>query len=303
VAAGLHSVVLGEPQVLGQVRTGLSHAPAGLRRYGDIALAAARELRRRESFTMHSGHLLDRGLAALGVRPGGRLLVLGAGHMGRLVAARGLEMGFTEVIIASRMAPVSSPERARFVPLSHIKELGAVDVIAGCLGASAPELDPAGDLPRATAIIDLGTPRNFSASNSVVTLAQLLSDHEAHETTRRRKLAEELSRLLDRRIEMASRDSNSALGMLRRELDRVRRREANRIQRLHPEIAPDAIEVITRSLVNQLFHLPAERLRDLDDVSLRDRLIELFVNDDAEPEQAAGPVHVPEPALMAAAAQ
>ena len=282
VAAGLHSVVLGEPQVLGQVRTGLAHAPAALRRYGDLALAAARELRRRESFSMHSGHLLDRGLAAAERPSGGRLLVLGAGHMGRLVAARGLELGFDDVFIAARGEPLTAPSGVRYVALDRITALGDVQVIAGCLGAGAPELDARTGLPGADLILDLGTPRNVAPEShaAILTLAMLLRGFDAADAARRTALSAELGRLLDRRLEMMARDSGSAVGLLRREVERVRSRETGRIRRLHPEIPPEKVEAITRSLVNQIFHLPAERLRGLEDSALRDRIVELVLGDD-----------------------
>jgi glutamyl-tRNA reductase len=297
VAAGLHSVVLGEPQVLGQVRTGLAHAPAPLRRYADVALAAARELRRRESFSMHSGHLLDRGLAAAERPSGGRLLVLGAGHMGRLVAARGLDLGFDDVLIAARTEPQTAPTGARYIPLHDVASLGRVQVIAGCLGASAPEIDARHGLPEAEFLLDLGTPRNFDPEShpAIITLATLLRGVDAVEATRRAALSLEVARLLDRRLEMMARDSGSAVGMLRREVERVRHRESARIRRLHPEIPPEKVEAITRSLVNQIFHLPAERLRGLEDSALRDRIVELFLGED-EAEAETADSHLLEPA-------
>jgi glutamyl-tRNA reductase len=44
----------------------------------------------------------------------------------------------------------------------------------------------------------------------------------------------------------------------------MRKREAARMQRLHPDVPPEAIEAMTRSLVNRLMHAPTERLRRAD---------------------------------------
>ena len=56
----------------------------------------------------------------------------------------------------------------------------------------------------------------------------------------------------------------------------VRWREVARIARLHPELSPQAIEDLTRGLVNQIFPLPSERLRAIDDAELGERFADLF---------------------------
>ena len=96
VAAGLHSAVLGEAQILGQSRRAFDDAGAELQGLGQTAITAARSLRAETEFDSHAGHLLDRGLALSGVGPAGRLLVLGTGAMARLVAERGEAVGVCE---------------------------------------------------------------------------------------------------------------------------------------------------------------------------------------------------------------
>lgn len=284
VAAGLHSVVLGEEQILGQVRSALLAAPAGVQRLGEVALAAARDFRRRTAFSSHSGHLLDRALRVAAVEPAGRLLVVGAGHIGRLVALRGIALGFGEVIVASRRKP-----DARWfeeAPLGHasldrVTTLDPVDVAVGCLGSSAAELDPRHDLPAVTRlIVDLGTPRNFAdgAAVPVVTIATLLAESQSrrHGDERRAALRAELRATLERRLAMAATDSGTAVGALRLEVERVRQQEMDRIVRLHPEIPPETLDTITRSLVNQLFHAPSERLKALDEPGFGEQVAALF---------------------------
>ncbi|MGH2632629.1 MAG: hypothetical protein ACRDG3_04395 [Tepidiformaceae bacterium] len=281
VAAGLESVVLGEAQILGQVREAFADADAPLRALGDVAIAAARELRRRTRFNSHAGHLLDRSLAVAGVPASGRLLVLGTGAMGRLVADRGVELGFDEVIVAGRTPPMTKGEhRWSFASLEQAGHFAPVDVIAGCLGSGAGET-PFGALPGVRGlVIDLGTPRNFGddAPCRSLTIADLLADErgQPHRVRRRAELAAALERILDVRLAYAAEDSRSAVGTLRSAVEGVRQRELARACRLHPEVAPETLDALTRSLVNQIFHEPSKRLKEIDDRRLSGELAALF---------------------------
>ncbi|MBA4180526.1 MAG: hypothetical protein C0506_08060 [Anaerolinea sp.] len=281
VAAGLHSAVLGEEQIMGQVRAGFADASPAVRRLADVAIAAARELRRATPFESHAGHLLDRGLRLAGLPAAGTLLVLGTGAMGRLVAARGLELGFDRVLIAGRQRPADDEEQAwEFVPLAGIAQLSSVTVIAGCLGSGAGELAP-GDLPTATLALDLGTPRNFAVGERILTMADLLREEHsrAHSMHRRAELQAKLSQIVARHLERANESGASLVGSLRLEVERVRQRELGRMQRLHPELPPQLLETLTRSLVDQIFHRPSARLRQRGDAEFGRDVVALFAED------------------------
>ncbi|MEP7214828.1 MAG: hypothetical protein ABI782_01165 [Anaerolineaceae bacterium] len=281
VAAGLHSVVLGEEQIIGQVRAAFAELGGPLRGAADLAIAAARQLRRETRFDSHAGHLLDRGLQVAGVSPTGTLLVLGAGAMGRLVAQRGSELGFPRVIVASRAEPGGANGwRPEWVPLMQSASLGRVDVIAGCLGSGAGEI-PAHELPAASLAIDLGTPRNFGDwTGALVTIGDLLEDEESrpHARRRRQELRSRLAEIVSQRTLASRSASDSAVGALRFEVEKVRQRELARMRRLHPEVAPDTLDVLTRSLVEQIFHRPSVRLRHAADESLGMEVVALFAD-------------------------
>jgi glutamyl-tRNA reductase len=279
VAAGLDSVVLGESQIMGQVRTAFAETSDQLRALADVAIASARELRRETEFASHAGHLLDRALKLAAIEPGGRMLVLGTGAMGRLVAQRGVDLGFTDVVIAGRTAP-RDPGPWSFVPLKSVRSLEAVDILAGCLGSGAGEF-AFSELPRVREVaIDLGTPRNFTPNESarLITIADMLADEEArpHARKRRAELRSRLDELLERRIADATDTGRSPVGALRARVEGVRQRELARMRRLHPEISPDTLDVLTRSLVNQIFHGPSQRLKQMDDQRLSAELAALF---------------------------
>jgi glutamyl-tRNA reductase len=274
VAAGLHSVVLGEAQILGQVRDGFAATDGDLRKIGDLALAAARELRRATRFNSHAGALLDRALKVVGREPGGELLVLGAGQLGRLVAERGLFLGFDRVTVASRTRPAwwDGP----FVGLTRITRAGSFAVIATCLGSTAAELARSA-LPPAELIVDLGTPRNVGEGQAapVVALAAMLADENRrpHALRRRHALQAELRLKVEARLGAAA---VSPVAAMRDGVERIRQRELARIRRLHPELPPATVDVITRALLNQVFHAPSARLRASGDADFEQRVAALF---------------------------
>jgi glutamyl-tRNA reductase len=63
---------------------------------------------------------------------------------------------------------------------------------------------------------------------------------------------------------------------LRSEIERIRQRELMRSLRLHPDLPPDTLDTITRSLINKIFHGPTQRLRQAADPELADALAALF---------------------------
>jgi glutamyl-tRNA reductase len=288
VAAGLHSVVLGEAQILGQVRTAIQQAPVEVRPLAEIALAAARELRRETAFHSHSGHLLDRAIHRAGVEAEGHLLVIGAGAVGRLVAQRGRELGFDRVSIASRRQPETAwfqQGHFRFVTLGAMRELDTADVVVGCLGSEAAELRPGEDLPTVQRlIVDLGTPRNFAddATVPIVTIASMLGpgNDRPHSDARRAALKERLAEILQKRLAMARQDSGSPVGNLRQAVETVRQKELDRLRQRHPEIPSDTLDAITRSMINRIFHAPSTRLKKLNNDELAHRVAELFAEED-----------------------
>lgn len=275
IAGGLEAAVLGEEQVMGQVRAAVSAAPPPLKMLGAHAIAAARALRREFGLAADPSELFDRAIDHAGnVR--GPLLVLGTGHMARRVTERARRGGLELLAVAGRTRPRWLPATIRFAPLAELQALPACRTAVGCLGASALPIDPA-TLPGPDLLIDLGTPLNFLPAPGIrlVTIADLFRQDEA-DRERRLELRARLAEILDRRLDGLKFDGRSTVGSLRLEVERMRLTEVARARQLHPEIPPQAIEAITRSLVNRIFHRPSERLKRLADPALESQLAALF---------------------------
>jgi glutamyl-tRNA reductase len=152
-------------------------------------------------------------------------------------------------------------------------------VLVGCLGEAAGEFRPGADVPVAREFaLDLGTPRNLVdvAGLRSITIAELLAADTASRATERAALRSQLHSIVERRLEMAGNDSRSPVGSLRQSIEQARRDQLIRLARMHPDVPPKALDAITRTLVNQLFHSPSERLRNLDDPDLQERIVALF---------------------------
>lgn len=288
VAAGLHSAVLGESQVMGQVRGGLTFASDGVRRVASVAVASARELRRAAGLEADVGTLLDQALDLAGVAPGGGILILGTGHQARATARRAAALDFPEIVIAGRSEPARmwlGGHHYAFCDLQDVALQPRPDVVAGCLGEAAGEFRLGIDLPVPRRLaLDLGTPRNFAGAvdGALITIGDLLEADNVRHAAERAALRRQLHGIVERRLEMMASDSTTPVGALRQSVEQVRRRHVERLARLHPEVAQATLDTITRSLVNQLFHAPSERLRQLDDPELQDLVATLFGPADGE---------------------
>ncbi|MGE7388765.1 glutamyl-tRNA reductase [Streptomyces sp. NPDC004126] len=161
VACGLDSMVVGEGQILGQIKDALAlgqelHTAGRL--INDLFQQALRVGKRAHSETgidRAGQSLVTFGLEQLAVHQpvgewaaGKRALVIGAGSMSSLAAATLARVGVAEVVVANRTA--ERAERlaeilvasgtgvaARAVPMSAVAgELARVDVVVSCTGAT-----------------------------------------------------------------------------------------------------------------------------------------------------------------------
>lgn len=188
VAAGLRSSVLGETEVLGQVRRALEHAQAehgagpvlsGLFRH---AVQTGRHVRSTTAIAQGTTSLSHVAVELAASRLGGLLagrhvVVVGAGEMGEgMVDALGGHSDLAQVVVANRTEGRASTLAARVggtgVGLADLPgALAAADVVFVSTSAALPVLDvellgPARARRAATAgiaplvVIDLGVPRN-----------------------------------------------------------------------------------------------------------------------------------------------
>ncbi len=156
VACGLDSMVVGEGQILGQIKDALGLGQelhtAG-RTLNDLFQQALRVGKRAHSETgidKAGQSLVTFGLDQLtrdiGELPGKRALVVGAGSMSSLAAATLARAGVAELVVANRTLDraerLAASLGGRAVPFTDVsRELAAADVVVSCTGATGLVLD------------------------------------------------------------------------------------------------------------------------------------------------------------------
>ena len=295
VAAGLDSLVPGEAEILGQVRTAyeaaLSVGATGpvLNRLFEDALHTGKRVRTEaklaempESVAASAVDLAERTLGGLG---GKRALLFGAGRMSEL-AARDLRGHGAEVVVASRTLE-SAQELAqrvggRAAPFDAVAvELPAADLVISATRCPYPILHAEAVQPRTKplVLIDIAVPRDLDPEigrREGCTLFDIdelgggLVGREEDVREAERIVAEEAARFAEWR---RSRGAAPAIAALRRRAEEIRSEELARAGSRLSELSPrerETVETLTSQIVNKLLHTPTVRAKETGSEPLRD---------------------------------
>lgn len=293
VAAGLDSMVPGEGEILGQVRSAYEAGATGpvLDRLFRQALHVGKKARS-ETGIAESPASVSSAASALaqqvfGELSGRSVLVIGAGTAAELaarnLAARGAEISSVASRSLERAEQVARRFAARAVTLERVEEeLPGADVVVSSTSApgfvlerSQVELALRGRRGKPLFLIDIAVPRDLDPTINELEDCYLydIDDLEAvvaeslagrrREAARAESLAvEEADRFLEWQ---ASRDVVPAIASLRARAEEIRAgelaRAENRLGRL-TEHERRAVESVTAQIVNKLLHLPTVRMKE-----------------------------------------
>lgn len=302
VAAGLDSMVVGESQVLGQVRAAYGAArEAGtvgrtLHELVQQALRVGKRVHAETGLDRAGGSVVSEALAdaetVLGSLSGRRALVVGAGSMGGLTAAALRREGIGEVVIANRTAAngarLATALReegvaARAVGLTDLEvHIADADVVVSCTGAVGLVIETA-TVTRALTqragdarlvFCDLGLPRDVEPDVALLpgitmidleSLQQRLLESPAGLDTRRagEVVADELQGYL---AAQRSAEVTPTVTALRRRAAEVVDAELLRLDSRLPELDDDVRDELARTVrrvVDKLLHTPTVRVKEL----------------------------------------
>jgi glutamyl-tRNA reductase len=297
VSASLDSMIVGEPQILGQTKVAYAQAAkAGttglvLHRAFHKAFSVAKRVPK-ETLIGHKAISASSMAVSLVGRIFDRLddktaMLIGAGRMGELTARSLKRLGIRTLLITNptfeRAVGLARELGGTPIPYANFKpHLKMADVIIGSLTATQPVLGPdefasvlAKRRHRSTFLIDLGVPRNFdkrlkSVENIYLYDIDDLGKMAAESLEERQREAVQAEQIIGFEVDsfmrwLAELDLVPAIKDIRYSIEQLRAGELERHRAWLAGLAPDErerIEVLTRSLTKRLLHRVLSGLRD-----------------------------------------
>ena len=297
VAAGLDSMILGEGEILGQVRAAWQRAETeatvgqSLARVFKHAIEVGKRART-ETAIGRSALSVSSAAVALAERTmftlrGRSVLILGAGEVAEGLGRALVAAGAGDVAVANRThaRAVALAEKlgGRAVALGDLPEvLASVDVLLTATDSTEVHIERAdveAVMERRSGapllVVDVAVPRDVDPGVAEIAGVTLHDVDDLHQLTeaaldeRRREVStvreiigEELERF---QTERAAREVAPLVSLLRARAEELRAGELERfrakLEALDPE-ARNAVEALTQGIVNKLLHEPTVRLKE-----------------------------------------
>jgi glutamyl-tRNA reductase len=296
VASGLDSMVVGEPQILGQMKEAARAAESAgtlgslLHRLFQRSFAVAKEVRSNTRIGAASVSM-----AAAAVKLAARIypslkdqsvLFIGAGEMIELVATHFAAQAPARIAVANRT--VERAERlagrlnARAIELRSLAEhLHEYDIVVSCTASSLPILGK-GLVERALRqrrrrpifMVDLAVPRDIEPEAGELDDVFLYTIDDLGEIVSanldaRRSALEQAEAIIDVQVGrfmhwMQLREGAPLIRALREEADAARREELERALKAlgRGEDPASVVEALSRALTNKLMHAPTQALAE-----------------------------------------
>jgi glutamyl-tRNA reductase len=311
VSAGLDSLVLGEGQILAQVKhthkLGQQHNGIGriLNKLFTQALAAGKRVRTETSIgtgavsissaAVELAQIKAQNLAAC------RVAIIGAGKMARLLVQHLQSKGAARIAIVNRSIE-GAKELAKQFPtvdlqLHMLEEMPQVIAASDLVFTSTAATEPLIDRTKLEAILqpnqslmlfDISVPRNVAADVNQLLQVQAFNVDDlaavvAQNQETRRQMAIEAELLLDEAIEefeiwWRSLETISTISSLQDKIETIRMQELEKaLSRLGTEFSEKhqaVIEGLTKGIVNKILHDPMVQLRAQQDIEARQKAMQ-----------------------------
>ena len=316
VSAGLDSMIIGERQVLGQVRNAFSvatsegHSKGPLSRLFHQALRVGRRVHRETEISKHSRSVsqaaveLARGI--WGDLSKSKILVIGAGDAGQLVAKALYDAGVRRATVTNRtqwraeqLAQELGGVTAPFEELPN--QVSEADVIISASGSPGYLLDKdmignavKNRINRPLLIVDIAVPRDVDptiedlAGVNLYDIDSLQSICETDELTLEQSIHTANSIVIEETNRFSAwwdqLDALPIITNIRQNADHIRREETSKtlgyIAKGHTESEKEQLayrlDALTSAIIKKLLHQPTAYLRNLKDPSELESVKKMF---------------------------
>lgn len=306
VSAGLDSLVLGEGQILSQVKqthklgqqhNGISRT---LNRLFKQAITAGKRVRTETSIgtgaVSISSAAVELAQMKVDTLENRRVSILGAGKMARLLVQHLLSKGANDITIVNRSMRGAENLAKQFenadLKLHTLDEMMPVvansDMVFTSTSATEPlltrsKLEPVLLSHQSLMLFDISVPRNIHSDVNELDRVQAFNVDDlkavvAQNQESRRRMAQEAEILLEEEVEAfevwwRSLETVSTISSLRTKVETIREQELEKaLSRLGSEFAEkhqEIIEALTRGIVNKILHDPMVQLRAQQDIDAR----------------------------------
>ncbi|MBE9112537.1 glutamyl-tRNA reductase [Nodosilinea sp. LEGE 07298] len=310
VAAGLDSLVLGEGQILAQVKhahqLAQQHKSIGrvLDRLLKQSLTAGKRVRSETSIGTGAVSISSAAVELARMKVphlnSCHVSILGAGKMARLLVQHLVSKDSCTITILNRTINRAN-ELAKQFPDANIRTgtldtmletVEACDVVFTCTSATEPILHRDNLAPLVTSrtlmVFDISVPLNVHTNANELDNVHAFNVDDlkavvAQNQASRRRMAMEAQVLLDQEVESfmdwwRSLDTVSTISSLRSKVETIREQELEKaLSRLGSEFAEkhqEVIEALTRGIVNKILHDPMVQLRAQRDIEARKRAMQ-----------------------------
>jgi len=296
VAASLDSMVVGEPQILGQVKEAFAVARASGTVAGQLehllqsTFAAAKKVRTETEIGSNSVSIasvaVELARKIFGSLAGRTVFLVGAGKMSELAARHLVQQGAGTILVTNRTQErarrMAEAFHGRVIPFEQIYEAASeADIVISSTGAPHPIFRREHGQAflhkrrnRPMFFIDIAVPRDVDPAMNklegifvydIDDLQQVAAAHMAersHEATN----AETMIEAEVQRFHQRQRTVNvaPAIVALQRQAEEIRQSELRRIQSRLGSLTAEqaaAVEALTRGLVNKFLHPPMQALK------------------------------------------
>ncbi len=311
VASGLDSMILGETQILGQVRDAFGAAAAAgvargvLSKLFHQALRTGKRARRETNISRNalsvSFACVELARRALGEVRGRRVLLVGLGEAGHLVAQALQSSGAGHVLVTNRTyrrAEELADEMGwQALPFEDLPAaLGGVDIVVSATGSPdciisrqmvAEALESRRDGP--LFLMDIAVPRDVEpavaelADVYLYDIDDVAAVSEANRLERQQE-AQKAEALVEEEVQRFvawwdAREAMPAVATLRQRMEAVREAEMEKLLRRMPNLTQRErwrIEAMSRALVKKALHQPTIFLKETRDPRQQQLAQELF---------------------------